>query len=71
MHVTYDTIFALLGLSNYFAFISGLYYLILLSAISLRHELSKMLVFSGSTRKKIEPNQVNLLSNFNYWITMT
>lgn len=39
--------------------------------LSLRHAFSRMLIFSSSTWKKIEPKQLNLLCRFNYWIAIS
>lgn len=60
-------IFALLRLSHYFAFTLTPYHLILLSVTVLRRGLSRTLIFSRRKCKKIEPNQLNLLSSFNHF----
>lgn len=60
-------IFALWSLSYYFAFTITPYHLILLSVTVLRRGLSRTLIFSRHKCKKIEPNQLNLLSILNHF----
>ena len=57
----------LLSLSHYFVSIFTPYHLSLLSVRVLRCGLSRTLIFSRCKCKKIELNQLNLLSSFNHF----